>query len=136
MENIPQKINKLLSTIRAGILTQRNTSKNTGEMPGDDAMKIYQGMHFTSLEHEHTIQEKLDAFEKYTIDITNETYGLFVFRKNKNKTKVNHLTVFIADKASAHSHGMKAEKAQVIKEYDTKRNNLKKDCHFCGYLCR
>ena len=57
---------------------------------GDDAMKIYQSMQFETAELKQTIQEIIDALEKYAIGVTNETNELFWFgRKSRTRVKLD-----------------------------------------------
>lgn len=50
-----------------------------------------------------TVQEILDAFEEYTIEVTNETHECFVL-DGKSKMRVSHLTVFIAVSEASQRH--------------------------------
>lgn len=74
-----------------------------GNCLGDNTMKIYQGMYFATPMTKCTVQEILDAFEQYTIEVTNETHECFVL-DGKSKMRVSHLTVFIAVSEASQRH--------------------------------
>ena len=51
---------------------------------------IYNGLQFIKPESERTIKDIIDAFDRFTVGETNETYERFVLISTANK-KVSHL---------------------------------------------
>ena len=50
---------------------------------GDEALKVYYGFQFSTPEDERTPTEIMQAFDKYTIGETNETYERYIFHTRK-----------------------------------------------------
>ena len=47
----------------------------------DDALKVYNGFHFTTDESDRTVDEILDKFQEFAVGEVNETYERFIFNK-------------------------------------------------------
>lgn len=47
---------------------------------GEDALKVYNGFHFTILDEQRTREEILEAFDTYAVGETNVTYERLVFQ--------------------------------------------------------
>ena len=62
----------------------------------DDVLKILEGFVFDTQENERTVQQILDAFEKYTIGETNETLERFKFAK-RQQCEGESMDKFITD---------------------------------------
>ena len=62
----------------------------------DDALKILEGFVFDTQENERTVQQILDAFEKYTIGETNKTLERFKFAK-RQQCEGESMDKFITD---------------------------------------
>jgi len=52
---------------------------------GDEALKIYNRLQFIKPESERTIKDIIDAFDKFAVGETNETYERFVFNQHSQK---------------------------------------------------
>ncbi|CAB4065960.1 unnamed protein product [Lepeophtheirus salmonis] len=52
-------------------------------MLGDELLKVYNGLTFTTTEEERTDGQTLEQFERFIIGATNETYELFIFNKRE-----------------------------------------------------
>ena len=52
---------------------------------GDEALKIYNGLQFSKPESERTIKDIIDAFDKFAVGESNETYERFVFNQHSQQ---------------------------------------------------
>ena len=48
---------------------------------GDDALRVYNGFKFATLEENRTVQEIIDQFDRFAIGEVNETYERFKFHQ-------------------------------------------------------
>ncbi len=52
---------------------------------GDDALKIYNGLQIDKSESERTVKDIIDAFDKFAVGETNETYERFIFNQRNQQ---------------------------------------------------
>ena len=74
---------------------------------GDEALKVYYGFQFSIPEDERTSTEIMQAFDKYAIGETNETYERYIF------------------------HTRKQGESEMVESFITAFRTLVKKCNFC-----
>ena len=74
---------------------------------GDEALKVYYGFQFSTPEDERTPTEIMQAFDKYAIGETNETYERYIF------------------------HTRKQGESETVESFITALRTLVKTCNFC-----